>query len=346
MPPVRQPIWGNLLTKVGSGLRALIPYGRRPATKSVCQGRVMGTIYDVTVLHVPTSIGVEALSNVVRAEPDRVEALMSTYRADSDVGRINAATHGDWVAVAAETVALIEQALCIGRLSDGAYDITAGPLVNLWGFGPGARTREIPTDDQIEAAWRHVGLDLIEVRAEPPAVRKRDPLARIDLASIAKGYGVDCTATVLDRLGLRDYCISIGGEVRTRGRNDRGLPWQIGVDSPRPGVNEPYCVIPLSGQALATSGDYRIFTEVEGRRYSHTIDPRTGRPITNGVTSVSVVHDSCALADAWATALMVAGSEAGFELAVGEGLAAMLLVREGETIREKSTPGMSGYRRA
>lgn len=343
MPSARPPLWGDLLTNVGRGLRMLWPFRERCVQSVACLGRVMGTTYDVTVRRVPAGMNAEALNRVVRAEPDRIEALMSAYRADSDLGRINAAAHGDWVAVSAETVALIQQALQIGRLSAGAYDITAGPLVNLWGFGPGGRTAQLPTDAQIEEARRHVGLDRIEVRAAPPAVRKLDPLVRIDLASIAKGYGVDCTAGALDRLGFNSYCISIGGEVRTRGRNDRGVAWRIGIEAPKAQTRVPHCVIPLSGRSLATSGDYRIFTEIDGQRYAHTIDPRSGRPVTNGVTSVSVVHDSCATADAWATAITVAGPEAGYELAVRQGLAAMILVRAGEAVRELSTPGMQRY---
>jgi FAD:protein FMN transferase len=366
MLPARYPFWGNLLAKAGRGLRSLMPCRKPRLLNMACLGSTMGTMYDITVLGVPAGISGQDMDAAARAEPDRIEALMSTYRADSDVGRINAAEHGDWVAVSAETVRLIQQAIQIGRLSGGAYDITAGPLVNLWGFGPHRSPSDaegdvnrsppltkggpggvprIPTAAQIDEARRHVGLDLIEIRDQPPAVRKKDPLVRIDLASIAKGYGVDCTAAALDRLGIKNYCIGIGGEIRTRGRNNRGVPWQIGIEAPKPGVHEPYCIIPLANQSLATSGDYRIFTEADGRRLSHVIDPRTGRPINNCVTSVSVVHASCATADAWATALMVAGPEAGFDLAVREGLPALFLVRDGETIREESTPQMRQYLR-
>lgn len=304
------------------------------------QGRAMGTCYEIIAAWPARSVTAEVLAGTAGAELTRVEALMSAYLPESDVGRINAAEHGDWVDVSAETLSLIERARRIGACTDGVYDLTAGALVEVWGFGAGGGSGQVPTEEAIEAARRHVGWELIEWRADPPAVRKRDPRVHVDLASIAKGYGVDCAAAALEQVGVANYCVAAGGEVRVRGRNPRGERWRVAVDSPLPGVRTPQRVLALSCGAVATSGDYRIFVEHDGARLPHVLDPRTGRPVRDAAASVTVVSDTCAEADAWATALMAMGAEAGYALAVRENLAAMFLSRFEGGVVERCTPQM------
>jgi FAD:protein FMN transferase len=192
----------------------------------------MGTYYRVTVVRRPPALDANILHAAARGELQRVEDLMSAYRPDSDVGRFNAAADGEWVGVSPETLRCVELALEVGRRSSGAYDITAGPLVNLWGFGPGRTRSDLPSEAEITAARARVGLHLLELRRDPPAIRKLRAEVAIDLASVAKGLAVDATAEALQRRGVRDYCVDVGGEVRTRGHNVLGRPWQVAIEAP------------------------------------------------------------------------------------------------------------------
>lgn len=304
-------------------------------------GRVMGTSYALTLAGRTSSAGLlEDLHRGVAAELHRIEALMSTYRPDSEVSRFNAARGEAWLAVSPETARVVADAIDIGRRSGGAFDITVGTLVGLWGFGPGGQPGRVPGDDDITAARLHVGLDALEVRLDPPAIRKHDPLRRIDLAGVAKGFGVDRAAAVLDARGVEDYLLEVGGEIRARGRNALGSPWRVGIEAPAVESRAIHRVLPLANLAVATSGDYRIFFDHQGRRYSHIIDPRTGRPVCHGVTSVTVVHPSCMHADAWATALTVLGPHEGLAVARREKLAALMLVQNAGALRELRTRRM------
>lgn len=304
----------------------------------VATGRVMGTYYVITLGRTPRRADPDQLRSAAEERLARVEALMSAYRTDSDVCRFNAAGAGEWVTAARETVQCLEVSRQVGAASGGLFDITAGPLVRLWGFGPGEATAGIPDDQRVAEARGRMGSDRLEVRADPPALRKLRDGIELDLASVAKGFAVDLAAERLDALGARDYCVEVGGEIRTRGRNARGQSWRIAIERPADEQSGIQRIVPLSGSAIATSGDYRIYRDHEGRRYPHVIDPRTGRPVGHELASVSVVGASCAAADAWATALTVAGPQAGYELAVGHGLAALFITRTPLGLSEKCTP--------
>ncbi|GMV98555.1 MAG: FAD:protein FMN transferase [Phycisphaerae bacterium] len=335
--------WGRLSQRImGPARRLRRPRGEaRDRVWARFSGRVMGTSYALTLAGRTSSAGLlEDLHRGVAAELHRIEALMSTYRPDSEVSRFNAARGEAWLAVSPETARVVAEAIDIGRRSGGAFDITVGTLVGLWGFGPGGRPGRVPGDDDITAARLHVGLDALEVRLDPPAIRKHDPLRRIDLAGVAKGFGVDRAAAVLDAQGVEDYLLEVGGEIRARGRNALGSPWRVGIEAPGAESRAIHRVLPLANLAVATSGDYRIFFDHQGRRYSHTIDPRTGRPVCHGVTSVTVVHPSCMHADAWATALTVLGPHEGLAVARREKLAALMLVQNAGALRELRTRRM------
>lgn len=289
----------------------------------VYSGATMGTTYTVKV--VDPMQDPEAVSAAIEAELDRVNARMSTYLEDSELSRFNAHAATDPFAVSPETFEVFELAQAISESSGGAFDITVGPLVNAWGFGPDAFENP-PDDAEIAALLAHVGYGKLELDASTQTVRKTDAAVYCDLSAIAKGYGVDRVAMALESIGFAHYMIEVGGEVRTAGQNERGMPWQIAIEKPVESGRAIHKIVPLSGQALATSGDYRNVQEIDGSRYTHTIDPRTGRPVAHKLASASVLSDSCAKADGWATALMALGPDKAFATAEEQGLAALLLI--------------------
>jgi len=237
---------------------------------------------------------------------------------------------------------VVGEAIRTSQQTGGAFDATVGPLVNLWHFGPERNGGSVPSDSQIAENRERVGYQRVQARLDPPALKKSRPDVEVDLSAIAKGFGVDKVAEYLDRRGAEGYMVEIGGEVRTRGRRGDGSPWKIGVvkpaDDPAGGQSLVQRVLPLGDDALATSGDYRNFFEQDGTRYSHTIDPRTGRPVEHQLASVTVVGPTCMQCDALATALMVLGPEAGYNLAVDRALAVLFVVRDGDRFSERATP--------
>lgn len=304
-------------------------------------GSTMGTTYTVKLAALPRGISVDDVKARTDRTLERINALMSTYRADSEISRFNAATVVTWQAVSAQTQAVVAAALEISRLTGGAFDVTVGPLVDLWGFGPRGALRTPPSAADIAAVRGRVGYRRLSVRERPPSLRKAQADVAVDLSAIAKGYAVDEVARLLAELGCRDFLVEIGGELRARGRRPGGEPWRVAVERPVSGASAVQRLIELADAAIATSGDYRNFVEIEGRRYSHTIDPAAGAPVTHTLASVSVVHESAMYADALATALMVMGPQRGHAFAERHGLAALLLERTPEGFRELATTAMA-----
>ena len=296
-------------------------------------GPTMGTSWSVQIPQPPAGLDQAALYADITAVLAEVNARMSTYQPDSELSRFNVAQSTDWFPVSVELVRLVETALAVSTLSDGAFDVTVGPLVNLWGFGPDVTADALPTQTDLDAARARVGWTQLDSRAEPPALRKARADVYVDLSAIAKGHGVDRVADALDARGLTDYLVEIGGELRGRGVNAHGEPWRIAIERPDPGRRAVLRVVALADQAMATSGDYRNFFELDGQRYSHTIDPATGRPVDHQLASVTVLAQRCSEADAWATALLVLGPERGRVLADERGLAALFVERIGEELR-------------
>lgn len=309
----------------------------------VLSGETMGTYYRVSLIPRTRREDVAILHCEIQAALARVEALMSTYRPDSDLSRFNASTSTDWVPVAPEVAAVVALALEVGQQCGARYDITIGPVVNLWSFGPDRRPARLPSDAELAQARARVGLERLAVRSTPPALRKTHADLYVDLASVAKGFGVDQVAELLQRCAVRDYCVDIGGEVRARGRNARRVAWQVAIEQPESGSRAAVRIVPLADQAMATSGDYRNYFEEHGVRYSHMIDPRTGRPLHHALGSVTVLDRSCARADAWATALFVAGPDEGYTLAVAHNLPALFLSRTNQGFSAKLTPAMAAF---
>lgn len=301
-------------------------------------GSTMGTSYSVIIPRLPKNSNEDTIHQGIDAVLERVNQEMSTYLPDSELSRINQSEGGQWLNVSPEVFEVISLAQSISEQTQGAYDITVGPLVNLWGFGPPTPGAEgMPSAGEVKAARALVGYHNIELNPWDRLLRKKFSGLYIDLSSIAKGYGVDAVADYLESVGVTDYLVEIGGEIRARGKSQRGDAWRIAVEKPVPGERAVQKVINLSDIAVATSGDYRNFVEYDGVRYSHTIDPRLGGPIHHALASVTVLSEKAVNADGWATALMVLGEVEGFKLAEEKGLAAYFLYKKGDGFVSEET---------
>tara|TARA_R110002012_G_scaffold69366_2_gene179467 strand:- start:10076 stop:11149 length:1074 start_codon:yes stop_codon:yes gene_type:complete len=307
-------------------------------------GNIFGTFYQVTVMDPLTQGEAQALEEGFKAELESVDQAMSTYREDSELIAFNEAPLEQWQPLSNELIEVLAISQSVAEASQGAFDITVGDLVNLWSFGPGARPKEIPADDVLADRLAQVGFDAVEVDTQQmQARRNRDVF--VDLSGVAKGHATDRVAAYLEQQGLQHYLVNIGGELMARGLRDEDAqtPWQIGIEVPEDGQQRAQHIIPLVNMSVATSGDYRNYYEADGKRFSHTIDPRTGQPVTHQLASVSVLHPSNAWADAWATAMMVVGGQKALELATENNLKVLLLVRDGEQWRSIASPEFVSY---
>lgn len=304
------------------------------------EGETMGTRFSVKVVGSVEADAQQAILDAVQTELARVDEQMSTWRDDSELSRFNRHQDGTPFTVSPETRAVVEAAAAIWKASDGAFDPTVGPLVRAWGFGGGDRPESVLDDSEIEALLAHAGMQRIAVGPDV-ALTKTDAATELDLSAIAKGWGVDRVHGAVTALGHRDVMVEIGGEVRVSGRNARGERWRLGVERPDAQRGTVQQVVLLDDEAMATSGDYRNYVERDGTRWSHTIDPRTGRPITHGLASVTVLAADCMTADAWATALNVLGPEVGLAVADAEGLKAYFLVRTGDGFEPRRSAALA-----
>jgi thiamine biosynthesis lipoprotein len=293
-------------------------------------GSTMGTRWSA-LFFAQAGYDPEPVRAALHAAVDEVDAQMSTWKPDSDLMRLNVAPVGAWVAVPDGLGHVLRLGLEIGRASDGAFDIGMGDVVTAWGFGPLAAT-----PDRIRTAMRTDRVpthEALEIDAGNGLVLKTSPVA-LDLNGIAKGYGVDRLAETLVAHGIDDALVGIDGEMRALGLRPDGQAWTIAVEAPDPTRRAPHTILALQDAAVATSGDYRHWVEVQGRRLSHTMDPARGAPLIASPASVTVVARTCAEADAWATALMVKGSLEGAMLARRCNLNALFIDREGDHLRE------------
>lgn len=326
-PPLRRMV----LPAIFVAALFLVVFMRQPQQPAglqewVVSGPTMGATFTVkVVVDDLDEAGSRQLAAKVREVVDGVDDAMSTYKPESELSRFN--RHGtEPFEASPELVAVMMEAQVVASLSGGAFDITVGPLVDAWGFGPGP-TAELPSEAELVELMAATGWKKLEVDSEHGLLHKTRAELRCDLSAIAKGYAVDRVASSLDGAGLQDYMVEIGGEVRTRGRNAARRVWRIGVERPDESGREVQLAVPLADAAMATSGDYRNFVERNGSRVSHTIDPRTGRPVIHNLASVSVIAQNCMTADALATALNVLGPKEGWALAEDADFAALFLVR-------------------
>lgn len=280
-----------------------------------------------------------ALRPGIEACLETVIEQMSGWRSDSALCRFNAAPAGARHALPAEFAAVLRCALEIAEVSGGAFDPSMAPLVDLWGFGPVPSTAPRPTAAEISAALSQVGWR--RLRLENGCLIQPGGAA-LDFSGIAKGYAVDLVAEHLAGIGLASFLVEIGGELRGQGMKPDGSPWWVALEAvPDTAPAGEDFVLALHGLSVATSGDYRRFFEQDGRRYGHTLDPRTGWPVTNHLASVTVLHPSCMRADAWATALAVLGPEEGLELATRHGIGALLISRKAGRLTEHMSPAFA-----
>lgn len=329
---------GSVIACSGVALGAVhLSRVRKSALVSVT-GPTMGTYYRVQASD--ESVATQTLRRLTETVLGDVESRMSTYAPDSELSRFNRETQGTWTNMSDLTLTVVERALAINRLSAGAFDPTVGPLVELWGFGASGSMDVPPADSAIADAAANVGASRLTASAAQGALRKRAPGLEVDLSGIAKGFAVDRIAAALGAAGLDSYLIDVGGELRARGRKPDGGAWRVGIERPVAAERSVHRVIELQHSAIATSGDYRRFFVHRGRRYAHSIDPRTARPVSHTLASVSVVSADAMQADALSTALMVMGPGEGYEFALEHDIAALFIARDdGDGYLERSTPG-------
>lgn len=299
-------------------------------------GPTMGTRY-TALFYAAAPVDTAAIGASLQAAVDQVDDQMSTWKPASSLCRLNAAPEHAWVALPAELFEVLELGLAVGQESGGAFEMGVGALVDAWGFGPSGRSSSPPGAARQGQRPTSAGA-LLEMDRTGRRVCKRGPL-QLDLSGIAKGYGVDALARCLDRHGIGRYLVGIDGEMRAFGAKPDGEAWAVAVEKPLFGERDVAGVIELHDAAIATSGDYRHWIEVDGKRLAHTMDPRSGQPLCNNVAAVTVLMPSCVLADAWATALLVLGEHDGVALARARGIDALFVLRDGEQLREILVPG-------
>lgn len=320
----------------------------RAADAHLFQEQTMGTSYHITVVGKLSPAEKAQIQQSISEELEKIDEQMSTYREDSDIMVFNRYQQAESLPLPPALIDVVAISQEISEMSGGAFDITVSPLVNAWGFGPekkfDQKPRE-PSELELVDLRKHVGYQKLIVDRSTHTLKKLHPQVTLDLSAIAPGYAVDQIADVLLKRGYQDFLVEIGGEVRSQGRNAEGKYWRIGIEQPLEHQREIYEVVALENEALATSGDYRNYFEADGQRHSHTIDPRTGRPILHSLTSVTVVTQDAARADALATAILVLGPKEGYDFALRNQIAALLIERTPQGLSEQITPAFARLRK-
>ena len=310
-------------------------------------GFTMGTTYNIKIIPEKNSIlSTKLIKQNIDSVLISVNYQMSTYLFDSEITQFNNHESTTSFTVSNDFSLVVERALHWSKLTDGAFDITIVPLLYLWGFGPGQASELgdiFPEEHAVQKRRTHVGYE--KLTTNKYYLQKKDPFIKIDLNAIAKGFGVDAVYSFLESIGMNNIMVEIGGEVRTKGKNRKNEPWMIAVETPdleSAGSKSISWALPLESKAMATSGDYRNYYEIDGIRYSHEIDPRTGYPAQTGVASATVVATNCMDADALATALIIMGPESGLQFIEKlDGVEAFLILREGnDNYRTIKSSGM------
>lgn len=311
------------------------------AEPAAITGKAMGTTWTVKWVQPTPALAAAEVEHRVAARLEQLEQQLSTYRPTSDLSRFNASGTCEWVDVPTELAAVAAQSRELSVLTDGAFDATVWPLVQLWGFGAQRRSGPLPTAEEIARGRALVDWRALEARAEPPALRRTRPGMTADFASLAKGFSADAVGGLLTGLGATNHLVLIAGDVRSAGQGLDGLGWRVAIEPAETGVAR---VVTLTGEALGTSGDYRNFFAQGGRRYGHIIDPRSGEPVRGELAAVSVIAETSAAASSRATALFVLGADAGFRFASERGWAALFQVRRADRIEQRVTPALDSRR--
>lgn len=335
-PPLQQGLRALFALALMLLLTLQLSSCQRAPTVHSLTGPTMGTAWHIKVVGLPAGMSLPQLQQELQLILENINQQMSTYIPDSDLSRFNRAQAGSWQVLPADFYQVLDYALRLAQDTGGAYDPTVGPLVNLWGFGPDKARLQAPSAQEIEAArvrvgWQRVVLD--------PAQRAAQQAGHVyvDLSSVAKGYAVDKLADYLLARGLNNFLVEVGGELRANGHKPDGSGWKVAVEKPVPGLRDVERVLTLDSGAVATSGDYRNFFEQDGQTFAHIIDPRTGLPVDHMTASVTVLAETCAEADALATALTVLGPEQGLAFAEARQLAVLFIVRTESGFAEHSS---------
>jgi thiamine biosynthesis lipoprotein len=309
------------------------------------QGRTMGTTYNIKIVIKNNAVDTQQLHTGIDALLVQLNQEMSTYIDDSELSLFNKSTSLAPIEISIGLTRVIKEAIRLGQLSEGKLDVTVGPLVNLWGFGPEYRPDIIPSDEALLAARQRIGL--AELTLIGNKLAKKVPNLYVDLSTIAKGYGVDLVAEYLEEEGVYNYLIEIGGEMRIKGFKHTGELWHIAIEKP---IQDPtgehrsvHQVIIPKNNAVATSGDYRNYYEASGQRFSHIIDPSTGKPINHKLVSVTVIHPSSMTADGLSTAMMVMGEAKAIAFAEENDIAAYFIAKTDHGFVEQSTVKFMQY---
>ncbi|MEI2263751.1 FAD:protein FMN transferase ApbE [Erwinia sp. CGal63] len=314
------------------------------ASALVLEGRTMGTFWRVSLADVDASRK-EALQKAVQQRLDQDDRELSTWKADSVLSRFNQYRGNDPQPVSDNMADIVTVALRIGQKTQGKMDITIGPLVNLWGFGPVKQPDKTPTPAQIAAARALVGLQHLRViqRSEGAYLQKDLPDLYVDLSTMGEGFATDHLARLMEEEGIHNYLVSVGGAVLTRGKNSEGKPWRVAIQKPTDKENAVQAIVDLQGHGISTSGSYRNYYELNGKRISHVIDPTTGEPIQHRLVSATVIATTALEADGWDTGLMVLGEEKAKELALREKLAVYLIVKQGDGFTSWMSPQFKAF---
>ncbi|PWQ99458.1 FAD:protein FMN transferase ApbE [Leucothrix pacifica] len=300
----------------------------KPVEAVKISGPTMGTSYNITLF---PAKGVELDSQSMQKSIDEslkaINQQMSTWIKDSEISLFNQSQSTDWYPVSAEFAEVTAAAQEISKKSGGAFDVTVGPLIRMWGFGKDF-TNNNPDQASIDEAKQNIGYQKLDVRLSPPALRKQIPQLQINLSAIAKGYAVDAIAELVAGMNVSSYLVEIGGEIRANGVKVNGDLWRIAIEKPSTKERSIQQGILLKDTGVATSGDYRNYVERDGKRYSHTIDPSTGKPITHQLASITIMNDSAMIADGFATAIMVLGEDKGKAFIAENQLKAYMITRD------------------
>ncbi len=326
-------------------LSACFPSNPSNKTEVLLQGRTMGTTYNIKVVATEEQVETLKLQHKIDAVLKQVNQEMSTYIPSSEISVFNSSNSTEPVEVSSGFARVLKESIRLGKLTEGKLDVTVGPLVNLWGFGPEQRAEIVPSDEALLATKQRVGLD--NLRLEGNMLSKKFPELYVDLSTIAKGYGVDVVAELIESHGFTNYLVEIGGEMRLRGIKRTGELWAIAIEKP---ILDPsgaqravHQVVIPKNNAVATSGDYRNYFEADGVRFSHIIDPETGKPINHNLVSVTVIHPSSMTADGLSTSLMVMGMEHGMAFAAKNDLAALFIAKTENGFDEQFTVKFKQY---
>lgn len=299
-----------------------------PSEVKRLEGGIFGTFWMVSIADPVSDEQLTVLRLGIEETLAHVDLQMSTWKPQSELMQLNGHPVGEWLVLSPELMQVLSLSQTISAQSGGAFDVTVGHLVNLWSFGPEQRPDVIPEPEQLQAGLATTGYSGLELDTSASQARRQQDFF-IDLSGVAKGFGVDEVARYLTAQGLSHFLVNIGGELVASGEREPGQSWRIGIELPHSGVQVAHHIIPVKDMSVASSGDYRNYFEVDGQRFSHTLNPLTGWPIDHRVASVTVLAPENAEADAWATAMMVLGTE-GLSLAESLELRVLMLERNGD----------------